>query len=146
MSVSEAIIKRYLRKHGVTDAKVFEKVASGFELLKPVYEQLIEPRDRLFQFIRNPQFTYPAMRTGEWFCLAGASMDAVGIFSGLSGRSLAEFTVSIPVMALEGTAGPMARDWGWALGGTGGATQIYLPQQLLFALVGKGMHSSGRAE
>ena len=51
-------------------------------------------------------------------------MDALAIFSGAAGRHLVEFTVSDPVLSLEGTASALKRDWNWAGGGRGVATHL----------------------
>jgi len=51
-------------------------------------------------------------------------MDALAIFSGAAGRHLVEFTVSYPVLSLEGTASALKRDWNLAGGGRGGATHL----------------------
>ena len=134
------VITGFLKRHGVADKTHIEQITAGFDLGKPVYERRIEDGDTLFQFMRNPDSTTPHWQTGRWFCLRGAGMNALGIFGGGSGRTLAEFTVNRPVWSLEGTAGPLARDWGWAGGGTGGATQIFVPPDGLMALVGKGHH------
>jgi hypothetical protein len=92
------------------------------------------------QYLRNEEVARPFPQTGNWFCIGGASMDALAIFSEGAGRRLQEFTVNTPVMELEGTAAPVRRNWAWSGGGSGGATQIFLPQQALFALVGVGTH------
>ena len=137
------IIVKFLAKYGIADEQTTSKVVGGFDLARPVFERLLEKGERLFQFIRNVELGNPCPLTGNWFCLAGATMDAVGIFSGGAGRRLVEFTVNRPVWSLEGTAGPIERSWAWAGGGSGGATQIYLPCPALFALTGKGTHSRG---
>lgn len=136
----QAILTNFLRQNGITDPMKVEEISSGFDLAKPIYTQLIHPGDRLFQFLRNEEANRPYPQTGNWFSLAGASMDSLAIFGGGAGRRLQEFTVSRTVMALEGTATLMSRNWAWAGGGRGGATQIYLPHAALFALVGKGTH------
>jgi hypothetical protein len=136
----QATLNNFLRQNGVTDPDKVAEIAGGFDLSQPVYTQLIEPGDRLFQFLRNEEVSRPSPQTGSWFCLAGASMDSLAIFGGGGGRRLQEFTVNRPVVGLEGTAGGMRRDWGWAGGGRGGATQVFLPPNALFALVGVGTH------
>lgn len=130
----------FLARNGITDATSVAEIVGGFDLRKPIYEQVIEPDDCLYQFTRRTEAGQPDIKTGRWFCLAGATMDSLGIFSGGAGRSLSEFTVSRPVVGLEGTAASIRRNWQWAGGGTGGATQIFLPQKSLFALVGRGTH------
>jgi hypothetical protein len=61
-------------------------------------------------------------------------MDNLAIFSGCAGRMHKEFIVEHPVMAIEGTASKMNKDWEKSIGGPGGATQIFLPYCSLFAL------------
>jgi len=134
-------VHNFLLSNGIVDAKRISEILGGFDLSRPVYEQVIEPGDRILQFVRLPEFGRPFMATGNWFCLAGATMDALGIFSGGAGRTLTEFTVNRPVRGLEGTAGPLDRNWWWAGGGAGGATQIFLADRDLFALVPLGTDS-----
>lgn len=136
----QAILIDFLKRNGITEPKKVAEISSGFDLTRAVYPRLIEPGDRLFQYLRNEEVGRPFPQTGNWFCIGGASMDALAIFSGGAGRRLQEFTVNTPVMALEGTAAPMRRNWAWSGGGRGSATQIFLPQQALFALVGVGTH------
>ncbi|MCU0958719.1 MAG: hypothetical protein MUF48_01320 [Pirellulaceae bacterium] len=137
---NEPLIRDFLKRNGVRDPRKIAEICRGFDLTKPVYQRLVEPGDRLFQFLRNEDVSRPVSQTGNWFCLAGATMDGLAIFSGLAGRRLQEFAVQYPVLGLEGTAASLPRAWGWAGGGGGGATQIYLPPQALFALVGVGTH------
>lgn len=136
----EQWIRNFLVRNGVRDPGKMAEICSGFDLTQPVYQHLVEPGDRLFQFLRNEEVARPLSQTGNWFCLVGATMDALAIFSGLAGRRLQEFTVQYPIMGLEGTAAALPRSWGWAGGGRGGATQIYLPPQALYGLVGVGTH------
>jgi hypothetical protein len=137
-------IVNFLARYGVTGAKQVREIIIGFDLDQPVYERLVQPDDRLYQFIRNSDVAKPAPTTGNWFCISGATMDALAIFSGAAGRHLVEFTVSYAVSSLVGTASAIKRDWNWAGGGRGGGTQIYLPRQALFALVAKGTHLEER--
>jgi len=95
-----------------------------FDLDQPLYERLVQPGERLYQLIRNSEACTPLPGTGNWFCISGATMDALAIFSGAAGRHLVEFTVSYPVLSLEGTASALKRDWNWAGGGRGGATHL----------------------
>ncbi|MCX6879284.1 MAG: hypothetical protein NTW21_36595 [Verrucomicrobia bacterium] len=142
----QATLNTFLRQNGITDPTKVGEIASGFDLSRPVYTHLIHPGDRLFQFLRNEEMNRPFPQTGNWFCLPGANMDSLAIFGGGAGRRLQEFTVSRPVMALEGTAGPVRRNWGWAGGGRGGATQIFLPHSALLALVGIGTHLTQQSQ
>jgi hypothetical protein len=141
-----ATLNDFLRQNGIADKDEIAKITSGFNLTRPVYRQLIEPGDRLFQFLRNEEMRQPIPRTGKFFCLAGANMDSLAIFGGGAGRRLQEFTVSRPVEALEGSAGQMRRNWDWAGGGRGGATQVFLPNSALLALVGIGTHLAHESE
>lgn len=134
------ILTDFLKRNGITDSAKIANIVSGFDLTKAVYPQMIEPTDRLFQFLRNEESGRPEPQTGNWFCLIGATMDALAIFGGGAGRRLQEFRVKIPVLAIEGTAKHMRQDWRWAGGGSGGATQIYLPPQALYLLEGVGTH------
>ncbi len=136
-------IVTFLAKSGIRDPKQIGEIVGGFDLNQPVYEQMINPGDRIFQFIRNPESGKPTINTGNWFCIPGASMDQLAIISGGAGRSLVEFTVTRSVNSLEGTASPQPRNWSWSGGGRGGATQIYLPRTALMALEGKGTHLDG---
>lgn len=136
----EAILTDFLARNGISAPEKVKEIKSGFDLTRPVYTRFLESGDRLFQFLRNEELGRPFPQTGNWFCIAGATMNSLAIFSGGAGRRLQEFTVAVPVMGLEGTAARMQRDWRWAGGGRGGATQIYLPARALFALVGIGAH------
>jgi hypothetical protein len=140
-NTNETTLLNFLRRNGITDPTQVQKIISGFDLDKPVYERLVEPGERLYQYIRNSSVVEPVPRTGNWFCIARwATMDSLAIFSGGTGRHLVEFTVSHPVCSIEGTASAMKRNWNWAGGGFGGNTQAYLPQHALFALAPKGTH------
>ena len=134
MSDSRQIIKQYLNNHGILNQAQIDEITSGFDLSKTVYENRIWPDDKLFQFVRNPNSSFNELRTGRWFSLAGASMDSLAIFSGASGRQLTQFRVNHPIVVLEGTAVKLARDWNWEGGGEGGATQLFIPEKLLYAL------------
>lgn len=132
------IAEHFLRFRGITDERRVANILSGFDFSRPVYEQIVEPGDRIFQFVRLPRAGQPFMETKNWFCLSGATMDGLAIFGGLSGRVLKEFTVARPIIALEGTAAALARDWGWDGGGRGGATQMFVADQDLLALAAPG--------
>ena len=139
-SNNQAILHDFLIRNGITDQEKIKTVTTGFDLTKAVYPRLFEPGDRLFQYLRNEEVARPFPQTGDWFCLGGAKMDSLAIFGGGAGRRLQEFTVNVPVIGLEGTAAPMRRDWTWAGGGAGGATQIFFPRHALLALIGVGTH------
>jgi hypothetical protein len=139
-NANHTAIVNFLARNGVTDAKQVREITSGFDLDQPVYERLVQPGERLYQFIRNSDVHRPVPGTGNWFCISGATMDSLAIFSGAAGRHLVEFTVSYPVLSLEGTASALKRDWNWGGGGRGGSTQIYFPRQALFALTARGTH------
>lgn len=130
--------ENFLRSRGIVDAHRIAEICSGFDFTQPVYESLVEPGDRLFQFIRMPQAGHPFMNTGNWFSIHGADMDGVAIFSGLAGRVHTEFTVARRISVLEGTAVSLPRNWDWAGGGSGGATQIFVADQDLLALSAPG--------
>jgi muramidase (phage lysozyme) len=133
-------IVSFLKRNGITDVTEVQRIIGGFDLNQPVYERLIQPGECLYQFIRNVDVGTPLPATGNWFCISGATMDSLAIFSGAVGRQLVEFNVSYPVASIEGTASAIKRDWNWAGGGRGGSTQIYLPRQALFALTAIGTH------
>ncbi len=132
MSVAASIIRSYLRNHGISDHGEVEQILGGFDLNLPVYVNWLAPGEVVYQYVRKPGLDIDS-RMGRWFALRGASMDALGIFGGLSGRQLVEFQVLADVEVLEGTAAPMVRDWSWAGGGGGGATQMFVPQGCLHA-------------
>ena len=123
-NANHATIVNFLARNGVTDAKQVREITSGFDLDQPVYERLVQPGERLYQLIRNSEACTPLPGTGNWFCISGATMDALAIFSGAAGRHLVEFTVSYPVLSLEGTASALKRDWNWAGGARRGATHL----------------------
>lgn len=131
--------EKYLRKHGIINDAEIKEILSGFNFTKPVYENRIWPGDRIYQFIRKPNFK-GSFETGRWFSLKGANMDSLGIFSGESGSRLTEFLVTNEIVVLEGTAKELALNWSWAGGGKGGATQLFIPRQFFYALEGAGSH------
>ena len=124
-------LRAYLRAHDVRPAKTIENIISGFDFRQPVYEQPMEPGQELFQFIRNVSHSERSPRTGNWFALASARMAGLAIFGGGAGRHLHRFVVNHEFTAIEGTAGALPPDWGWAGGGPGGHTQIYVPPKFL---------------
>ena len=138
---NQQFIESYLKRNGVIDKRKVAEIISGFDLDKPVYATNLEPEDHLFQFMGNEQSGRPVAQTGNWFCISrGTTKESLAIFDGLAGRRRQEFIVQRHMQALEGTAAPLARQWAWAGGGAGGATQIYLPAQALLGLAGVGTH------
>jgi len=132
------VARSYLVRHGYTGKKL-EEVLNGFDLRAPTYEQSLDPKTTLYQFVRRVAHESPIPRLGNWFCLPGASMRALAIISGGAGRAVAKVHVDYPLLALEGTAAPQPRQWSWSGGGPGGATQIFVPEQFLmthFSVVG----------
>jgi putative RNase toxin 46 of polymorphic toxin system len=120
-----------LRSQGIATKVDVEKVLNGFDFSKPVYEHEFWPGDVLYQLIRLPSATLPVPATGNWFGLAGITTGGVAINDGLSGRQAVKFEVVASFRALEGSAKALPVDLGSAIGGTGGATQIFLPRTLL---------------
>src|SRR5262245_55045606 len=113
------VLTAFLTKCGITHPVRVAQITEGFDRNRPIYETTLWPGDRIFQYRRRESVADGLPATGNWFCLKGASMDGLAIFSG-SGRNLVEFAVEAPIEAVEGTAAPMARNWGWAGGGAGG--------------------------
>ena len=128
--LSKDEVRVYLRNNGISSSTKIEEILTGFDFSKPVYELTLDERQELFQFIRNPSSAGVA-QAGNWYSLQGATMSGTGIFGGGSGRHLHKFVVAHPFPALEGTAGPLERNWDWAGGGPGGQTQIYVPPRFL---------------
>ncbi len=110
-------------------------IHSGFDLAKPIYERTFAEGDTLYQFVRAPCAHSPHVGLGNWFCLQGATLDSLAIISGGPGRVVAQVRVARSMIGLEGVASPQARDWGWAGGGRGGATQIFMADRNLMGLV-----------
>jgi hypothetical protein len=123
-------VATYLSRYGVTSPERVEEIISGFDLEKPVYEQLLNVGDVLQQYIRKPDYL-GGKDVGNWFSLSSATMSGLAIFGGGSGRHPHRFRVAHPFSALEGTALPIQQDWRWAGGGPGGQTQIYVPPRLI---------------
>jgi len=134
MNRGKEFIENYLNNNGISNQPEVDEIISGFDLSQPIYKQTIWPDDQLYQFIRNPSSSFHWFQASKWFCLKGATMDSLGIFSGGSGRSLTEFKVTYSIVGLEGTAKEFARDWSWAGGGSGGATQIFIPKKMFYAI------------
>ena len=137
--LSQDDMRAYLRANGVP-MKAVETVISGFDFSKPVYTQSLEPGQELYQFMRNPSYNDSSVRAGNWFCLRGATTNGLAIFGGGAGRRLHAYAVSLSLTAIEGTACSQSRNWSWAGGGEGGATQIYIPPALAGRLNALGPH------
>lgn len=120
-----------LRGQGVRPERLIEQILDGFDFSKPAYAHDFWPGDVLYQLMRLPSAAQPFMATGNWFGLAGITTSGVAINDGLSGRQAVRFEVIAPFTALEGTARALPADLGTAIGGRGGATQIYIPKALL---------------
>ena len=141
MSLYRELLKNYLKTHGITRRNEVNEIISGFDFNHPVYLENLEPGCRIFQYVRRPNAEFEA-KLGRWFSLKGATMDSLGIFSGGSGRLLKEFMITSPVVVIEGTAKSLSRNWGWAGGGSGGSTQMFMPSKLFYALRPLGTHYS----
>ena len=129
--VDKAAVRDYLARNGVANDVLVANVLSGFDLAQPLYEQRLEPDTELFQFMRRPAVGRPDLRVGNWFCLRGATRGGLAIMDGLAGREVHHFRVGSELVALEGTASRMTRDWQIEIGGVGGHTQIYVPPRLI---------------
>lgn len=146
-SINRAGIVTWLATRGVSNAS---EILEGFGFSKnrtpTVFEVELEAGDELLQWIGNPSAELGIAR-GRWYALKGATMDRLGIFSGGAGRSLHRFEVTAPCRALEGDAaelgsratpdgprvkisrtGDATNGWKFGLGGSGGATQIFVPR------------------
>ena len=119
-----------LRSQGVGAVDI-EKVLSGFDFSKPVYEHEFWPGDVLYQLIRLPSLMQPSMSTGNWFGMAGITTENVAINYGLSGRQTTKFEVTAHFSALEGSAAELPVNIGTGIGGRGGGTQVFLPRKFL---------------
>ena len=124
------LIEDVLRRAGESNIRSHVR---GWDLSYPVYMQTLDSGQRLVQRSRNDR------GTGRYFGIEGAQdIGAMGIGSGLAGRSLGSFEVVRPEEALEGTAAPISRrreqPQADTVRGTGGATQIFLPDSGLASL------------
>lgn len=126
-----------LQSQGV-HAPEIEKIFTGFDVGKPLYEHDFWPDDTLWQLVRMPSASLPSPATGNWFGLVGVTSSGVAINDGLAGRRLVRFRVVAHFKALEGTAKTLPADIGTGIGGLGGATQVYVPRALLGRLVATG--------
>ena len=140
MNRAEQIIENYLKRNGITKKKKIKEIISGFDLSMPVYLEALYINDKIYQYRRNPSQFYNENGIGNWFALKSATMDSLAIFSGGSGRSSTEFKVKYSINVLAGTAKKLDRNWGWAGGGTGGATQHFIPNKMFYALEVLGTH------
>lgn len=125
-------VRSFLRRMGMSDWRAINNVLSGYDFdRQPLYMRHFEEGEALFQYLRNAAYDMPAPRTGNWFCLRGASMDDVAITGGGSGRRRHRFQVLQAFTTIEGVARPQAVNWLWAGGGPGGGTQVFVPPRLL---------------
>lgn len=129
MNRYEDIARRYLKKNGY-EGKKLEEIVSGFDYSKPVYEQLLDENQIVFQFVRVPESGNMMPKLGNWFCLSGGSLNGLAIISG-QGRIVAKVRIAPRIIALEGAASKQAIQWGWSGGGAGGDTQIFIPDKFL---------------
>ena len=138
------IIINFLQNNGITDKKEIKDILSGFNITQPVYENQLHRNDVIYQYVRRVDANSKFITIGQWFCLKGASMDSLAIFSGGPGRQLIEFKVKLPIVVLEGTAEKIPDlNWSWSGGGSGGNTQIFIPRKLSYALEIMGTHLGG---
>jgi hypothetical protein len=138
--LSEADARDYLQRHGIVSPKKIDEILGGFDFSQAVYEQPLYPGDTLFQFVRLPSLGAPHPTTGNWFGIAGATTSGLAISDGHSGRRLHKYRVVAHATALEGSAVKKEMNWDWAGGGSGGATQLYVPPNLLGCIQAIGAH------
>lgn len=127
MPTPRKLIRTFLRSHGMTSGKEVRLVSEAYDHGEKVFPIILQPGERLYQYVRMATYLGPG-GLGRWFCLRHATMDAVAITSGLGGRALHAFEVLAEIEALEGTARMMSANWDAAVGGSGGATQIFVPE------------------
>jgi hypothetical protein len=123
-------VRSFLRANGARGDKEIISVLDGFDFAsKPLYFRTFEVHEILFQYIRNPSVENGnTVRSGNWFCIKGATQDDVAITGGGSGRRRHRFEVAGTFETLEGVAREQSVNWQWAGGGPGGGTQIYVPR------------------
>lgn len=124
-------VRSYLRSNDVSSEKTIEEIIKGFDFDKPIYEQTLEAEQKIYQYVRNASFADLSQRTGNWFCLRGATTSGLAIIGGGSGRRVHKYRVSSALTAIEGLASAQRTNWEWSGGGKGGTTQIYIPPRLL---------------
>ena len=128
----ELIAKNYLSLHGYSGVKL-KDILGGFDFEKPAYNQTLDTGNILYQFVRRTSHNNAIPKIGNWFCLPGAELTRLAIFSGGEGRLVAKIRVVMPVVGLEGVASPQNINWVWSGGGIGGATQIFMPDKFLMS-------------
>ena len=128
----ERLARTYLSSRGYSSDKIKE-ILTGFDLEKATYEQRLDQRTIIYQFVRRSSQSNIMPKLGNWFCLPGASQSRLAIIGGGEGRQIAKIRVEVPLLALEGTASPQSINWDWSGGGEGGATQIFIPDQYLMS-------------
>jgi hypothetical protein len=126
-----AEVRGYLRRNGIVEPRQVNQILTGFDFNEPIYEHQVSPGDTVYQFVRLPSADRMSPTTGNWFALRGATKAGLAITDGLAGRRLHEYRVVAAADVLEGTAKGMEMKWDWDGGGPGGATQIYIPPNLL---------------
>lgn len=129
--LNQTEVKNYLMKNGLAQRSLVVDVLSGFDLSQPIYEQLLEEGDEIFQFIRRSSAGDMSPRVGSWFALPGATTQSVAIIDGGAGRRLHRFRVVRAFLALEGAARNFPLNWKLGIGGKGGGTQLYVPPRYL---------------
>jgi hypothetical protein len=133
----------YLRRFGIGSAKDVEKILSGFDFARPVYEQPLSIGQMYYQFVRTPSADDENPALGGWYCLKGQELTRLAIHSPGAARRVGEFQVVEDVIALEGIAIDMEttteEQAKYGVGGLGGGTQIYLPPILRSALLFRGL-------
>jgi hypothetical protein len=132
-------VRSFLRSAGMDSSRKINEVLDGYDFSnKPLYFEMLQEGQLLYQFIRNASVEAGVPRAGNWFCGLGATQRELAIFGGGSGRRRHRFEVAHPFTALVGQAKPQALHWGWAGGGPGGATQIFVPPNYVGHLVAHG--------
>lgn len=129
--LNQSEVENYLKRNGVMTQSKISEVLSGFDSAMPIYEQLLDEGQELFQFIRNPSAANINPNAGSWFTVAGATTKSVAIIDGGSGRRFHKFQVLRPFVAIEGCAKEFPLTWKFEIGGKGGGTQIYVPPNYL---------------
>jgi hypothetical protein len=139
-ALSLMLITKHLRQAGTRKEKIAGQI-KGWDLSKPVWEEWLQPGERLVQFVSGPTVSKPFAPTGNYFALSSTrDQGSVGVGDGQAGRHRREFLIVRPFHALWGTAAPisdaMATEFGFSLRGPGGATQIFLSDRGLSSLEG----------
>ncbi len=132
-------VRSFLRRAGMDSSRKINEVLDGYDFSnKPLYFETLHEGQVLYQFIRNASVETGAPRSGNWFCGLGATQQDLAIFGGGSGRRRYRFEVGHPFTALVGQAKPQPQNWGWAGGGRGGGTQVFVPPNYIGHLIAHG--------